>query len=116
MDHIINNEGKPVPDLSTVSEVRNAGAGSGEPMDEDEDEDADALRAIYGKGASSSSATGAALEEAKVRLDSRIQCGVETGFLTSPTHSEHQVLPMWQDIQEYRTCQLSRREERARSI
>jgi UBX domain-containing protein 1/4 len=52
MDHILENEGKAVPDLSSVS---SSGAASSstradDPMDED-DEDADALRSLVGKSA-----------------------------------------------------------------
>lgn len=66
MDHILENEGNPVPDLSSVSEVApRSSAGGAEPMNEDEDEDAEALRAVYAKGGSSNTAD--APEEAKVR-------------------------------------------------
>ncbi|KAI0641992.1 ubiquitin-related domain-containing protein [Trametes meyenii] len=72
MDFIIENEGKPVPDLSSVfSSSAAPGGGGGEPMDED-DEDIEALKAVYGKqiaaggaGASGSSTAGDAGGEAK---------------------------------------------------
>ncbi|CCM02662.1 uncharacterized protein FIBRA_04766 [Fibroporia radiculosa] len=60
MDHILENEGKPVPDLSTVSASSSSAsppgdAVEGEPMDEDQEE-LEALKAVYGKeGASSTS-------------------------------------------------------------
>ncbi|OBZ73702.1 UBX domain-containing protein 1 [Grifola frondosa] len=66
MDHILENDGKPVPDLSSVttgSAGASGGSGSGgaEPMDED-DEDIAALRAVYGKqGESGSGAEGSAV-------------------------------------------------------
>ena len=60
MDHLVENEGNPVPDLSTVSSSTQP-AGGGDPMDEDED--LEALRAVYGAGAKS----GDGEAEAKVR-------------------------------------------------
>lgn len=43
MDHILEHEGQPVPDLGAVSEK----AGRSEPMDVDEDdEDAEALKSL----------------------------------------------------------------------
>ena len=60
MDHLVENEGNPVPDLSTVSSSTRP-AGGGDPMDEDED--LEALRAVYGAGAKS----GDGETEAKVR-------------------------------------------------
>jgi UBX domain-containing protein 1/4 len=65
MDHILENEGKPVPDLSSVT---SSSSGSGaQPMDVDEDEeDAEALRALTGKsGIAAASGTDA---EAKVHI------------------------------------------------
>ncbi|KAI0675571.1 ubiquitin-related domain-containing protein [Trametes maxima] len=73
MDFIIENEGKPIPDLSSVSSssVAAPSGGGGEPMDED-DEDIEALKAVYGKqiaaggaDASGSSTAGDAGAEAK---------------------------------------------------
>ena len=78
MDHLIENEGKPVPDLSSVSASSgSAPSGGAGPMDVDDEDDEDlaALKAVYGKkagaggsdaGAGSSSAAGdAAGAEAK---------------------------------------------------
>lgn len=54
MDHILENEGKPVPDLSSVS---SSSAPNPQAMDVDEDdEDAEALRSIAGKGPGGTSA------------------------------------------------------------
>lgn len=63
MDHLIENEGKPVPDLSSGSSTATSTrpADRGDPMDEDED--LEALEAVYGKGAGGSDAEA----EAKVR-------------------------------------------------
>lgn len=58
MDHILENEGKPVPDPSAVTSTPSSGgrSGDGASMDVDEDdEDLEALKAVYGPGASSSS-------------------------------------------------------------
>jgi len=57
MDHLIENEGNPVPDLSSVSSTATSTrpAGGGDPMDEDDD--IEALRAVYGTGAGGSDAT-----------------------------------------------------------
>jgi len=60
MDHLVENEGNTVPDLSTVSSSTKP-PGGGDPMDEDED--LEALRAVYGAGAKS----GDGEAEAKVR-------------------------------------------------
>lgn len=68
MDHILENEGKPVPDLGSVT----SSSSSAQPMDEDEDEDEDAetLRALTGqRGVSGSSG---ADQEAKVQLGLRM--------------------------------------------
>jgi hypothetical protein len=69
MDHILENEGNPVPDLSSVSS--SSSGSNAQPMDVDEDdEDIDALRALTGKAGAATS-SGAA-EEAKVSIRSRI--------------------------------------------
>ncbi|KAF8484181.1 ubiquitin-related domain-containing protein [Gautieria morchelliformis] len=51
MDHILENEGKPVPDLSAA--VSSGGSSTAAVADED-DEDAEAVRAVYGPGGSGS--------------------------------------------------------------
>lgn len=68
MDFILENEGKPVPDLSAVSSSSQAApsGGGGDAVDEDED-DAEALRAVYGTGAAGQAAAAADVE-AKVRF------------------------------------------------
>lgn len=71
MDFILENQDKPVPDLSSVSS-----SSTSQPArtggDEDDDEDVEALKAIYGhKGgveAQSAAADAAADAEAKVRV------------------------------------------------
>ena len=66
MDHILENEGKPVPDLGSVT----SSSSSAQPMDEDEDEDAETLRALTDqRGVSGSSG---ADQEAKVQLGLRM--------------------------------------------
>ena len=55
MDHLIENESKAVPDLSSVTATSTQPAGGGDPMDEDED--LEALRAVYGAGAGGSNPT-----------------------------------------------------------
>ncbi|KAI0766164.1 ubiquitin-related domain-containing protein [Trametes elegans] len=59
MDFILENEGKPMPDLSSVTSASSAPApsGGGEPMEED-DEDLEALKAVYGKQAAGGSSAG----------------------------------------------------------
>ena len=76
MDFIIENEGKPVPDLSSVSSSSarpSGGAGGSEEVD---DEDVEALKAVYGhKGgieAQAAAAAAAADVEAKVCVYSPI--------------------------------------------
>ncbi|KAF9454395.1 hypothetical protein P691DRAFT_656154 [Macrolepiota fuliginosa MF-IS2] len=63
MDHIFENEGKPIPDLSAVSDVSSA-APRGEPMDEDDD-DLEALQNLGVKGAAAAAAASATEAEAK---------------------------------------------------
>lgn len=66
MDHLVENEGNPVPDLSSVSSTTSSTRppqGGGDPMNEDED--LEALKAIYGKGGGGSD-SGQAEPEAKV--------------------------------------------------
>lgn len=62
MDHLIENESNPVPDLSSVSSTTTSTRppGGGDPMDEDED--LEALRAVYGTGADGSTPTQAEAE------------------------------------------------------
>lgn len=63
LDHLEENEDKPVPDLSSVSSTAASAtrpAGGGDPMDEDDD--LEAVRAVYGSGEG-----GSAGAEAKVR-------------------------------------------------
>lgn len=67
MDHILENEANPVPDLSSVSSTPGSTRppqGGGDPMDEDED--LEALRAVYGEGGSN---TGQAEAGAKVCVE-----------------------------------------------
>jgi UBX domain-containing protein 1/4 len=63
MDHIIENDGNPVPDLSTVSASSSGGPSAAAGANED-DEDAEALRAVYGVDGGSQSIDA----QAKVRL------------------------------------------------
>ena len=63
MDHLIENEGNPVPDLSSVSSTTTSTrpAGGGDPTDEDEE--LEALKAVYyGSGAGGSNPTQAEAE------------------------------------------------------
>ena len=66
MDHILENEGKPVPDASSqAAPSSSAPPPSGGAIDVDEDdEDAEALKAVYGGSAAAAAADTAA--EAKV--------------------------------------------------
>lgn len=66
MDHILENEGKPVPDLNAVADTGST-APRREPMDEDE-EDLEALRSLGVKGAAAAAAASATEAEAKVRV------------------------------------------------
>ncbi|KAI9062737.1 hypothetical protein FKP32DRAFT_1677243 [Trametes sanguinea] len=84
MDFILENEGKPVPDLSSVSASSGSPAapsGGGEPMDED-DEDLEALKAVYGKkiagggaGAEAGSSAGGSGEGAEAKSIKCSLCG-----------------------------------------
>lgn len=64
MDHILENEGKPVPDLSTVSSAASS-APRQQPMDEDDEDDLEALRSLGVKGAAAAAAANATEAEAK---------------------------------------------------
>lgn len=71
MDHILENEGNPVPDLSAVT---SSSSSAPQAMDVDEDdEDAEALRAFAGRGAAAPS--GAELE-ARVSSSANYQSGL----------------------------------------
>ncbi|EJF64427.1 hypothetical protein DICSQDRAFT_81696 [Dichomitus squalens LYAD-421 SS1] len=86
MDHIIENEGKPVPDLSSVSESSRSAppptSGGGDAMDADEDDDElAALKAVYGKkggsgGGGESSSGGTAATAAAEAEAKSIKCSV----------------------------------------
>lgn len=85
MDHILEHEGQPVPDLGSITESSRAGAR--DTMDVDEDEDAEALKSL---GATASGAV-----EAKV-------CSNEIGkyfdYKMTRTHitsQEHKMFRMW---------------------
>lgn len=95
MDHLIENEGNPVPDLSSVSSTATSTRppGGGDPMDEDED--LEALRAVYGKTGGADSAVDEA--EAKVRRSSyaRLRSLFELKFCIP---LEHQVYRVWEGI------------------
>ena len=82
MDHILEHEGQPIPDLGGVSEKV---SGSG-PMDVDEDEDAEALKSL---GVVAGNAV-----EAKVRVKQRervlIRACLTRAFMVQS--EEHQML------------------------
>lgn len=75
MDFILENEGKPVPDLSSVTAAGGSGGGD-VPMDVDGDqEELSELQAVYGKAQvapAAGSAEGGEPVEAKVGLDSAV--------------------------------------------
>lgn len=60
MDHILENDGKPVPDLGSVTSAPSAP--SAQPEGGEDDEDLAALRAQYGGGAAAASSSGEASE------------------------------------------------------
>lgn len=67
LDHLTENEEKPVPDLSSVFAIQPAGGR--DPMEEDDD--LEALRAVYGTGADGSDPNQSEAE-AKVRCHSAL--------------------------------------------
>ncbi|KAI0358218.1 hypothetical protein OH77DRAFT_1421525 [Trametes cingulata] len=79
MDFILENEGKPVPDLSSVtssSASAPAPSGGGEPMDED-DEDLEALKAVYGKKLAGGSAGATSTGEGSAGAEAKsIKCSL----------------------------------------
>ena len=79
MDHLVENEGKPIPDLSSVSASSTSAPSGGGPMDVDEDyEDLEALKAVYGKkaGGSGSGEGSSAGGEAAGAEAKSIKCSV----------------------------------------
>ena len=68
MDHLIEHESDPVPDLTNAASSSSAPSAnaSGSGQNEDDDEDAEALRAVYGAGGAAGNVESAGLE-AKVR-------------------------------------------------
>ena len=77
MDHIIENEGKPVPDLSSVSESARPAPPPSDGMDVDgDDEELAALKAAYGKAGGQGGgegSSGAAAEGAEAKS---IKCSI----------------------------------------
>ncbi|KAI1790270.1 ubiquitin-related domain-containing protein [Ganoderma leucocontextum] len=76
MDHIIENEGKPVPDLSSVSESARSAPPPSDSMDVDgEDEELAALKAVYGQtgGTGGGEGSSGAAEAAEAKS---IKCSV----------------------------------------
>lgn len=71
MDFLIENDGKPVPDLSSVSTSSSSRPAGDAPTDED-DEDAEALRAVYGAGAAGVAAAAADVEAKSIKCS---MCG-----------------------------------------
>ncbi len=65
MDHLLENEGKPVPDLSSVSATATSSSNA---APADDDEELEALKAVYGHkgGLEAQSAAANADVEAKV--------------------------------------------------
>ncbi|KAJ3561595.1 hypothetical protein NP233_g10098 [Leucocoprinus birnbaumii] len=64
MDHIFENEGKPVPDLNAVAESSNPSTAA-QPMNEDDEDDLAALQSLGVKGAAAAAAANATEAEAK---------------------------------------------------
>ncbi|KZW00449.1 hypothetical protein EXIGLDRAFT_721964 [Exidia glandulosa HHB12029] len=70
MDHILEHDGQPVPDLSSVSSAPSRAA----PTGDDDDEDAEALRALIAKGGNVA-ASQAAISEQEARSIKCSLCG-----------------------------------------
>lgn len=109
MDHILENEGKPIPDLGAVAETSNPA--SAQPMDEDDAADLEALQNLGVKGAAAVSAT---QDEARVR--DRFSLHGEGRTLQSTNFTEHQVFGVWQDLQDHSSGELPCRKEWSRSV
>ena len=84
MDHILAHEGEPVPDLDAVKEQ--ASSRPSDAMDVDED-DTDALRAA-----------GINVDTAEAKVRGQWCCGDVDRLIRD---TEHQVLALWQDLQEH---------------
>lgn len=110
MDHILEHEGDPIPDLGGVTEQ--SGSGSAPMNVDDEDEDMEALTSMgVLKGSAAAIAAAAAPAEANVRIWSRYFQDLhnDTYFWSI----EHQVFSMRQNFQEYCSSQLPRRKKRS---
>lgn len=97
MDFLLENEGKPVPDLSTVSASSSSQpSGGAEAAGEEDDEELEALKAVYGKKAGNDAqalaAAAAADAEPKVRLPAEFP---KPHLITCFLCAEYQVLRMW---------------------
>lgn len=66
MDHILENEGNPVPDLSSVSSAASS-APPAQPMDEDDQDDLEALSSLGVKGAAAAAAAAAAVTDVEAK-------------------------------------------------
>ncbi|KAJ3532075.1 hypothetical protein NM688_g7477 [Phlebia brevispora] len=75
MDHIIENEGKSVPDLSSVSAGAGAAASSSSAPGDEDDEDIAALKAVYGHKGGIEAQTAAAAADNEAKSIKCTQCG-----------------------------------------
>jgi len=113
MDHILENEGKPVPDPSSVSPATTS-APAAQPMDEDDQDDLEALRSLGVKGAAAAAAAAAVTDvEAKACAIAGHNQTSHDRLTTLINLTEHQMLPMRQSFQKYRFGKLPRREKRS---
>lgn len=100
MDHILENEGKPVPEAGAQQEQSGS---SSTPMDVDDDEAADAA------------ALGINIDVGEAKVGDEHCC---TRLLVRNAHiyslsysllySEHQMLSMWQNLPKYRVGRIPR--------
>lgn len=122
MDFLIENEGKPVPDLASVSSSGPSAASSGggdEPMDED-DEDLEALKAVYGKnlaagakageGSSAGSADGAEAKSIKCSVCAKTFKTVDLANFHAEKSGHDQFEESTEEVGVY--CVIARREAR----
>jgi hypothetical protein len=90
MDHILENDGKPVPDMASVAST-NAPART---ADED-DEDLEALRIQSGGAAGNESSEANSSSGGVAQVRNKRYCFT---FVSNNIHTVYQMLAMWQDL------------------
>lgn len=89
MDHILEHEGQAVPDLSSVS-ASGSSSTQAHADDDEDDEDAEALKSL-----------GVAGDAVEAKASTRSLAENAGSSFYQSSLSEHQMFPLWQNIQEH---------------